>query len=428
MLSDHAATKVRRVRLESGVTALLEPVDNVVSVSAGIWVRSGSRHERPEQYGYAHFLEHMLFKGTERFSGNELARVIDRVGGQHNAATNREYTCYYINIVSEYLELAIDILSEMYYHPLLKEEDIEREKNVIMEEIRMYEDAPDEFVHDTFIEKLLDGHPLSHSILGTMENIASLTRDDLYRFYEEQYLNDNVLVTIAGNFDPDRVLETLNRYFKRSRRGRALRYEEGNETPVQRQQLHTNRDLEQVHFCLGGEGIERNNPLRWALYTLSTVLGGNMSSRLFQNIREKEGISYAIYSFHSSYSDRGLFGIYCATTAERFERAIELIVKECRTILEKGIDSRELEDTRTFLKGNLALSYESNEVRMGQLARNEIAYGRQYSYHEISHLIDKISLDDLRLISEKLFKDITLSLVSTGNLGSFNWDRLDLSL
>ncbi len=428
MLSDLSVTNVRKVRLESGVTALLEPMDNLVSVSVGIWVRSGSRHERPGQYGYAHFLEHMLFKGTERFSGNGLARVIDRVGGQHNAATNREYTCYYINIVSEYLELAVDILSEMYYHPLLREEDIEREKNVIMEEIRMYEDAPDEYVHDTFIEKLLGGHPLSHSILGTMDSIASVTRDDLFRFYEEQYLNENVLITIAGSFDPDRVLEMLNRYFNRSRNGEALRYEKGNDSPVQRVQLHSSRDLEQVHFCLGGEGIERNNPLRWALYTLSTVLGGNMSSRLFQNIREKEGISYAIYSFHSSYSDRGLFGIYCATTPERFERAIELILNECRSILNEGIDFQELEDTRTFLKGNLALSYESNEVRMGQLARNEIVYGRQYSYHEISRLIDKISLDDLRCISERLFKDTTLSLISTGNLGSFNWDRLDLSV
>ena len=419
---------VVKYKQDNGLSVLLEPIENVVSVSVGLWLKVGSRIERDSQYGYAHFTEHMLFKGTDKYSARELARVIDRVGGQHNAATNREYTCYYINIVSDYLELAIDVLSDMYYNPQFDPAELEKEKNVIMEEIRMYEDTPDEFIHDFFMENMLIGHPLSHSILGTIEGIGKTDRKMLLDFYNEYYVNENAIFVISGNFKEEKARELVSRYFSISRSlketGRIMQ----DIVPKREYFRHIERDLEQVYFCLGTEGIKRDDESRWALYAFSTILGGSMSSRLFQNIREKEGISYSIYSFHSSYTDNGVFGIYCATSPETCTRAIELIMKECRDLLENGITDVELADTRTFMVGNLALSLESIEVRMGQLARNEISYGRNYSFEDNVEKINNISLDDFYAIRDKLLKGKKLSLISVGNISESDIQKIDLQL
>jgi predicted Zn-dependent peptidase len=420
---------IHYVTLDSGLKVIMEPVEGVVSVSTGLWFRTGSRHETVKQHGYAHFIEHLLFKGTENYSAKELAKIVDRVGGQHNAATNREYTCYYLNLVSDHLELAADVLSEMYYRPLLNKDDIEKEKGIIIEEIRMYEDTPDEFIHDYFTETMFREHPLGHSILGTIDNIQNARQEDLQDFYHTYYNDENAILTIAGNIDVDKTTGMLNRYFSSERPGK------GNRTAgstaaysVEGYKSHVERDLEQVHFCMGVEGIPRDDSFRWPLYSLSTVLGGSMSSRLFQNIREKEGLSYSIYSFHSSYSDRGLFGMYCATSPDTFFRAVELMMNEVKDIYRKSIDEEEFNDTKSFMKGNLALSYESNDVRMGQLAKNEMTFGRQFTYSEISEAIDKISLDDFQLLSEKLFKEKSFSLVSVGSLKGSGIETLDLNI
>ncbi len=317
---------VIKYKQEKGLTVLLEPIKDVVSVSVGLWINTGSRDEKEGQYGYAHFVEHMLFKGTTNYSSKDIAREIDRVGGQHNAATNREYTCYYINVVSDYLELAVKILSDMYYNSLFEDVEIEKEKNVIIEEIRMYEDTPDEFIHDIFIESMLKGHPLSHSILGTIEGIGNAARDDIIGFYKDHYRDNNAVFVIAGSFNENAAKDLIAEYFNRGSSKLSGTKTASHAKPVRVYHNHVERDLEQVHFCLGTEGIVRNDPMRWSMYSLSTIMGGNMSSRLFQNIREKRGISYSIYSFHSSYSDNGVFGIYCATSPDKFGKAVELIV------------------------------------------------------------------------------------------------------
>ncbi len=406
---------VEKYKQDNNLTVLLEPVEGMVSVSVGLWIKTGSRNELVNQYGYAHFVEHMLFKGTENNSAADLARLVDRVGGQHNAATNREYTCYYINVVSDHLELAVEILADMFYNSLIDPVELEKEKNVIIEEIRMYEDTPDEFIHDLFMEKMLEEHPLSHSILGTEKGIAGTARDDLMSFYKDHYTEDNAILVIAGKLDTDKTRGLISKYFNRTpAMGGIQEINSGN--PVRTEFLHIERNLEQVHFCLGTEGIKKDDPDRWALYALSTIFGGSMSSRLFQNIREKEGICYSIYSFHSSYSDQGIFGIYCATSPSKFAGAVELIIEECRKVLDHGVSDEELADACAYMKGNLALGFESNEVRMGQLAKNELTYGRYYSFDDIVKKINSITQDDFRRITERIFSNTKLSLVSVGDI------------
>ncbi len=412
----------------NGLSVLLEPIEGVVSVSVGLWIKKGSRHEREDQYGYAHFVEHMLFKGTEKYTAKEIAQKVDRVGGQHNAATNREYTCYYINVVSDYLELALEILSDMYNNSLFDADELAKERNVIMEEIRMYEDTPDEYILDLFMERMLNGHPLSHSILGTIEGIKKTTRESLTGFYNEHYVNDNVIIAIAGSFEEKKAVDLIAKYFSNERSHPVYESKQIIYAPELPVIEHQEKDLEQVHFCMGLEGIKKGDDDRWPFYILSTILGGSMSSRLFQNIREKEGISYSIYSFHSSYIDCGVFGIYCATTADKFRRTVELIMNECRNMLKDGISNEELEDTKTFMKGNLALSLESNETRMSQLARNEMVYGRSFDFNDIVRYIDSITMDDYVRVCERIFRNKDFSLISIGKLKRRKSSLIDLSI
>ncbi len=406
---------VYRYRQDNGLSVVLEPIEGVVSVSVGLWIKSGSRNENEDQHGYAHFIEHMLFKGTAHYSARDIARIVDRVGGQHNAATNREYTCYYINVVSDYIELAMQLLAETFYDSLFDAGELEKEKNVVMEEIRMYEDAPDELIHDMFMENMLKGHPLSHPILGTHESIRGTTRAKLVDFFQKQYRSDNVILAIAGNFDRAVAERLTAKYFSRTT-GKAPAATGVAGAPDRIGYFHQEKELEQVHFCLGTDGIKRDDNDRWGLYIMSTVLGGSMSSRLFQNIREKEGISYSIYSFHSSYSDSGVFGIYCATLPENYIRAVDLIAAECRDLIAKGITEEELQDAKDFMKGNLALSLESVEVRMGQLAKDEITFNRSFTFSEVVDCINNVTMDDFKRICGRIFGTRTLSVVSVGLL------------
>ncbi|MFA5518592.1 MAG: pitrilysin family protein [Spirochaetota bacterium] len=419
---------VNKYTQDNGLSVLLEPIDGVVSVSVGLWVKKGSRHEREDQYGYAHFVEHMLFKGTSKYTAKEIAQKVDRVGGQHNAATNREYTCYYINVVSDHLELALEILSDMYNNSLFDADEIAKERNVIMEEIRMYEDTPDEFIHDLFMERMLKGHSLGHSILGSIGSIEKTTKESLTEFYNEHYVNENVILAIAGSFEETQAVELISKYFSNKKKSPLPEPDQMTYVPELPVVEHREKKLEQVHFCMGLEGIKKGDDDRWPFYILSTILGGSMSSRLFQNIREKEGISYSIYSFHSSYIDCGVFGIYCATTADKFRHTVELILRECRTMLKEGISKEELEDTKTFMKGNLALSLESNEVRMSQLARNEMIYGRSFDFNDIVRFINNITMDDYVRVCERIFKNKDFSLISIGKLKKRKSNYVDLSI
>ena len=358
-----------RFTLPNGMVVLLEPIEGAVSLSIGLWIKSGSRDEFIPQQGYAHFVEHMLFKGTSKHNAKELAQMIDRVGGQHNAATNREYTCYFINVVSDYLDLSVKILSDMYYDSLFDPADIEKEKGVIIEEMGMCEDTPDDLIHDMFMEAIMGDTPLGHPVLGKLDVIKKLTRESLLSFYDAHYHPENCVIALSGCFDVKNAESILSKYFSAERKRIA---DVKGEFPIAKKskRLHTKRKLEQVHFIMGFNGIKRDDENRWAMYILSTILGGSMSSRLFQRVRENEGLCYSIYSFFSSYADNGVFGVYCGTSPDKYERAKELIIEECASIAKNGVTTEELADAKSFMKGNLALSLESIEVRMGQLARN----------------------------------------------------------
>jgi predicted Zn-dependent peptidase len=419
---------VYKYKTDSGLTVLLEPVESVVSISAGLWVKTGSRNELEHQYGYAHFIEHMLFKGTKKRSARQIAQDVDRVGGQHNASTNREYTCYYINAISGFLENSVEILADMYYNSLFDHVEIDKEKNVIIEEIRMYEDTPDEYIHDQFIEYMLEGHPLSHSILGTIDGMHAADRDTVTEFYKQNYGLENCIFVISGSFSEADARAYVEKYFSKRKKNAGRKKTVTPNLPVRRMLSHTKRNLEQAHFCMGLDGIQRDDEDRWPLFALSTILGGSMSSRLFQNVRENEGICYSIYSFHSSFSDAGIFGIYCAASPDKFTRAVELIIKECRDILRNGVSAEELADSKTFMKGNLALSLESVEVRMGQIAKNEIIYGKYFSFDDIMAKINNISLDDFNRVCDRIFNNKTMSIVSVGSLKEKEIKKCDLGL
>lgn len=404
-----------KYNLENGLTIMLQPIDTVVSISAGLWVKTGSRDEKSPEYGYAHFIEHMLFKGTEKYTSKDIAQMIDRVGGQHNAATNREYTCYYINVVRDYLELSLEILSDMYLNSKFDTEEIRKEQGVILEELKMYEDSPDEHIHDIFMEVMFGDHPLAHEIIGTEETLKNVSRDSLLNFYNKQYSGENTILVITGNFDIESAKNLIMKFFKNVKNNSVI---QNIETPVKRSEYrrHVDRDLEQIHLCMGFDGIKKFDERRWALYILSSIFGGSMSSRLFQNIREKEGLCYSIYSFHSSYAEAGLFGIYCGTSPEKYELAVDLIIKEIKNVLKRDITQTELEDAKTFMKGNLALSLESIEVQMAMAARDEINYKKHFTYDNIVEYIDVIKLDDLFEISEEMFLEKKASMVTIGKL------------
>jgi predicted Zn-dependent peptidase len=405
--------KMKKYTLPNGLVVITQPIDYAVSASVGLWVKSGSREETPEQYGYAHFVEHMLFKGTSNYSALEMAKKIDRVGGQHNAATNKEYTCFYINIMSDYIDTALEVLSDMYYNPLFDDVEIEREKGVVLEEINMYEDTPDEHIHDIFTSAVFHGHPLAHQILGTVASVSSITRDSISSFYNSHYTPDNTILVVAGSFDELLLDDLIKKYFspqKSSISAEPLKIV----SPQRELSRFIQRELEQVHFCVGVDGFKKSSSRRWPIFLISTVLGGSMSSRLFQRLREKEGLCYSIYSFHSSYKDAGLFGIYCGTSSEKYEKALQLILDELNNIVQKGIDEDELNDAKTLVKGNLALSLESIEVRMGQLARDEINYGRFYTYDEIIEKVFAVTRNDIMDTLRDLFVDKQLTHVSIG--------------
>ncbi len=406
---------MKKYVLANGLTVILQPIDNVVSISAGLWIKTGSRNEKPDQYGYAHFVEHMLFKGTQKYSAKDIAQMIDRVGGQHNAATNREYTCYYINVVSDYLKLALEILSDMHLNSKFDAEDIEKERDVIIEELQMYKDSPDEHIHDVFMEVMFGSHPLAHEIIGTEKSLKAATREKIFEFYKEHYVHENTLLVISGNFNLADAEKLISDFFpaKSGEKDVTRLFMPAERTKYRH---HINRELEQVHFCLGFDGIRKTDERRWALYLLSSILGGSMSSRLFQNIREKEGLCYSVYSFHSSYSDAGLFGIYCGTSPSKYHLALELIIKELKKLITGNILPEELEDAKTFMKGNLALSLESIEVKASMLARDEINYKKQFTYNDVVKYIEAVKLEDFEDLSNEIFKDKIASLVSIGKL------------
>ena len=412
--------------LDNGIRLLTERMTQVRSISIGVWLTRGSRHETGERGGIAHFVEHMLFKGTTTRSAEDIAQAIDSIGGQLDAFTAKEYASYYIKVLDEHLPLAIDILSDIVMNPAFSVDDIEREKKVVVEEIKMVEDTPDDLVHELFTQGFWADHPLGRPILGTRETVESFTTDLLRDYFRDAYTARNLIISAVGNLDHERVRELVDKKFASVPTvGEALDEQAPTVAP---KILVRNKELEQSHLCLGASSYPQNHDDRYASYVLNTLLGGSMSSRLFQNVREKRGLAYAVFSGLSAYRDAGSFTIYAGCSNEAVGEVIDLVVEELRGVKQAAVPDAELQRAKDHLKGSLMLSLENTASRMSHLARQEIYFDRQFGLDETLQGIERVTTQDVQRVAVDLFRDGSLSATVLGNVNGLQIppERLDL--
>ncbi len=417
---------IQKNTLDNGIRVLTEQMPGVHSVTLGVWVLSGSRNESPAQNGISHFVEHMLFKGTESRSARDIALEIDSVGGILNAFTSREYCCFHAKLLAGKIPLAIELLADAILNSVFDLDEMEKERRVILQEILMLEDDPEELVHDLFSRRFWQGHSLGMPIQGTLESVGELTRDSLKSFVDEHFRGGNLLVCAAGNLDHADIVNQVAAAFDRLPPGRDV---VDKVCPLGGRGLDfVERDLEQIHFCLGTRSLSQSHPDRFGSYLLNTILGGSMSCRLFQKIREEHGLAYSIYSYLNCNSDAGAMVIYSATGNDNAAMVISLILQELRKLKTEPVSEQELSSAREQLKGNLLLSLESTDSRMMRLAKNEIYLGRYPSLHEIIEEFDQIGCDDLLRLADELFRDDCLNLQMVGRTGQVEFPLLDLTL
>ncbi len=413
---------VERTVLPNGVTVVSEVIPHVRSVAMGVWIKTGSRHERPEQNGISHFVEHMVFKGTETRSAEEIARSIDSVGGQLDAFTAKELISFSAKVLDEHVPQAFDVLADLVLHPVFREEDIEKEQGVVLEELKMDEDNPDFLVHEIFSSNFWKDHSLGKPIIGNKKTIKSFHGEMLRDYYARVYVPSNIVVTAAGHVGHEETVRLAQAAFGRLDRPLPAVEDRAPSTHA----IITLRDkpaLEQVHVCLGVPSCPLADDRRYPTYVLNTILGGGMSSRLFQNIREKQGLVYAVYSELNPYSDTGCLSIYAGTSLENTERVVESVLKEFREIKEGRISEEELRRAKDHMKGSLMLSLESTSNRMANLARQQIYFGRFFSLDELIESIERISAADVQQVAADSFHQKQIALTVLGNLNGFKIGR-----
>jgi len=417
---------IRRRTLPNGLLVVTETMSHVRSVSVGVWMRSGSRSESPRQNGLAHFLEHMVFKGTQRRSAEEIARSMDSVGGMLDAFTAKELTCFNAKVLDEHLPIAFDVISDLLLRPLFAAADVEKEKQVVLEEIKMEQDNPENVLHELFTQGFWPNHPLGRPIIGTPETVRSFDPDALFDFYRDSFAPDRMVLTAAGNVSHERVLELVKRDFSSlSPLGRAPRaLPPRTDAPIR---LEKKRDLEQVHLCMGVPSYPLAHERRFAVAVLNNLLGGGMSSRLFQNIREKRGLAYAVFSELSPYSDAGMLTIYAGTALEAAGQVVDLVIQEFRSLKENLVPEEELRRAKDHLKGSLMLSLESTTSRMSNLARQELFFERFYSLDEILASIEAVTREELRSVAREFFHADRIAVAVLGPIDGFSLDRSRLA-
>jgi len=401
----------RRYNLENGIPLVTESIRNMHSVTLGIWVKVGSRFEPPDKNGISHFLEHMFFKGTKKRSARDIAIEIDSIGGDLNAFTSRETTTFYVKVLDQHIERGMDLLTDIFLHSTFPEEDIEKEKRIIKEEIKMVEDTPDDYINDLFYQDVWGNTGIGLPVLGKRETVKSFRREDILSHIRRYYGTRDIVIAAAGNLHSERLLDSLNKILGGLRRGSEPKK---GETPEFKPSVNIyQKDLSEVHICLGVKGLPQSSPERYVLYILNAILGAGVSSRLFQEVREKRGLAYSIYSFIASYYDTGLFGVYAGTARKRVSEVIELIVKEIKG-LKETIKEEELQRAKDQIKGNLILGLESTSNRMQNIARQEIYYGQYYSPEEVIRLIDSVTLDQAKNLADRLTGDNSIAITLLG--------------
>jgi len=402
----------QKVTLNNGINILTEELPHVRSVAVGFFVDVGSRDETEEISGVSHFIEHMMFKGTDKRSAKDIAEALDAVGGQLNAFTTKEFTCYYARVLDEHFDLAVDVLSDMVFNSKFDQQDIDRERNVIIEEIKMYEDTPDELVHDIFARSMWNGHALGRPIIGTADVISSITREQIIDYYHKYYDPSKLVIAVAGNIEHNRVVEKLQPLFegKKSKHSdRKLILPKPHRSVVCR-----SKDTEQVHLCIGTPGLKLSDDNYYVLQVINTILGGGPSSRFFQEIREQRGLVYTVFSYHTSYHDAGLFCIYSGLSKENIDKVLELVLKQIWDIQNNGASKEELQRAKDQLKGNLYLSLENVSTRMSRLGKSQLYLGQVIPPEEIVNLVNKVQSEDIQALASEMLKPENFSLATIG--------------
>ena len=412
--------------LPNGLTLLTEAMPAVRSVALGIWLRSGSRQEHEEENGISHFLEHMLFKGTKNRTAEEIARSADSVGGHLDAFTAKECASFSTKVLDEHLPRAFDVLADLVKNPLFRPEHIAKERQVVQEEIKMVEDTPDDLVHEIFTQTYWRGHALGRPILGTRQTVGRFEREQLLDYFQRHYTPGNMLIAAAGHVEHAQVVELAAKEFGDAAVG--ARLEEG-PAPVAHPHIKHRRkkELEQVHICIGAPAYPQTHERRFACYILNTVLGGGMSSRLFQNIREKRGLAYAVFSNLNSFRDVGCLSVYAGTASQNAREVVRLIVEEFRRLKETPLSDEELQRAKDYLKGSLLLSLESTMSRMANLARLEMFFGRYISLDEIAAGVDAVSAEEVLQVARELIATDRIALTVLGPHNNLKFTRADLA-
>ena len=417
---------VMRDVFDNGLRLLTEPLPHVRSVSLGVWLTRGSRHEGDDSPGIAHFVEHMLFKGTMTRSAEEIAQTVDSVGGQMDAATGKENANYGIKVLDEHLPLAVDVLSDVVLHPRFDPGDIEREKSVVAEEIKMVEDMPDDLVHELFIERFWAGHPLGRAILGTQESVSAMDRDLLQAYFGRAHTAGNIVVAAAGNFEHARLRDLVEQAFGGLPRGGPAPAEAPPaEFPVM---LVRTKDLEQSHVCLGAGAYPQNHAQRYAALVFNTLLGGSMSSRLFQNVREKRGLAYSVGSSLSAFRDTGLLSVYAGCSNTKVDEVVRVIMDELRAVVAQPVGDVELTRAKDNVRGGLILGLESTWQHAAYLARQELYFDEPFTLNETLAGIDAVTVDDVGRVARDLLTRTPLSVALVGAVDGWTITRDDLQV
>jgi predicted Zn-dependent peptidase len=403
---------VSKTVLSNGIKVITKKMPHLRSISMGVWVNVGGRDESSSESGMSHFIEHMIFKGTPKRTAFQIAKEFDAIGGQSNAFTSTENTCYHAKVMDAHMETMVDILSDIFLNSLFDEREVENERAVILQEIGMAEDSPDEYIHILSGMNFWRGNSLGRSVLGNRDSVSRFDSNGIKGFFNRFYQPDRIVVSVAGNLDHSHFMDIAGPAFESVRLGDPFpeRTAPDEHCTVT---LHY-KDLEQVHICLGTKGLSITDPRRFAYSLMNTILGGNMSSRLFQEIREKRGLAYSVYSYVSSFVDTGMFGAYAGVAPANMKQSIALILKEIFRIKEMRVDPGELHYAKEFTKGNLMLASESNDNQMVRMAQNETHFGRYVPLEEIINNIDAVTEDDILQLAEDLFQDNRLSVTLLG--------------
>lgn len=401
-------------KLDNGIPVLIDNIESINTVSLGIFVNTGSRNEYPEESGVSHYIEHMMFKGTETRTAKEISEIIDNEGGMINAYTSRDLTVYYIQMLSNKIGTGIDVLSDMFMNSTFSEENLEKERNVIIEEIRMYDDIPEEIIHDENVKYAVTGVQ-SNSVLGTIESLKGITRERFLKYFNEQYVASNLVISVAGKVDVDEIYTLLNKGLGKFRDSN-FRRDIDTSFIINGGENLIKKETNQVHLCFNTRGNGVKDDMKYPGAIISSVLGGNMSSRLFQKIREERGLAYSVYSYGTAFLEGGLFTIYAGTTKESYKEVLEIIKNEFNDIRKNGITESELQKSKNQFLSMLTFSLESSKGKMSRMANSYLLYDKVIDIDEIIEKIEKITLEDIKKTAEYLFQEEYYSYTVLGDI------------